>query len=190
MFQVVGNKKGEVVLLLPPDDMTAQELYEPLKKLGDKFCVLLPEFSSGEGLSSRAKAMETALLRDYHLQLAGAYGLGQGGNALLELLALGNVYIRSAVVEGPCGLPKEIADVRGTLYYWKGSKNGKAKRECKALRKKVPGLRTLTMKKLKEGQEFIACRPDLMAKQLEKLFSAPKPEKRKHRFIKNCKKGA
>lgn len=179
MFLTYGNKKGEAVLLLPDEGMKAEELVQPLEKLGDKYCLLVPQFSAGEEIASRAKALETVLLREYHLHLAGAYGIGTGGRLLLELLSLENTYIRGAVVEGPCGLPEKLDNIRGELYYWKNSKSGKAKKECKALKKMVPGLRTLKLKKLKKQERILFVRPDLMAKQLDKAFREPKKKKGK-----------
>ena len=177
MFLMYGKRGAEPVLLLPDNRMRPEELIEPLIALEKNYLLLIPVFSPAEGAESRAKAMETELLREYHLHLAGAYGIGSGGQALLELLRLGNVYIRGAVVEGPCGLPDRLDNVRGKLYYWKSAACREAKKECKELKKIFPELRTLTMKKLKKGQTFLSVRPDLMVKQLDKCFRNPTEKK-------------
>ena len=161
---VYGKADLPAVLLLPPAGMTGDELRSRLSALDKSYRLLVPQ---GDGT---AEELEAALRRAEVVRLWGAYGLREGAGQLLELLSRG-LQVRTAVVEGPFLLPeRSLRDFPGRLICWKGGKNKKAKKSWEALKKDVPGLRSLTLGKLKNKQDYISLRPDLMAKRLCATF--------------------
>ncbi len=161
---VYGKADQPAVLLLPPAGMTGDELRSRLSALGKDYRLLAPD------ADGTAEELEAALRRAGVVRLWGAYGLREGAGRLLELLGQG-VQVRTAVVEGPFALPgRSLRDFPGRLICWKGGKNKPAKKSWEALKKDVPGLRSLTLGKLKKKQDYLSLRPDLMAKRLAATF--------------------
>ena len=75
--------------------------------------------------------------------------------------------MRTSSVEGAFSLPEaSLSGSEGALICWKGGKDKKAMKAWEALKKEVPGLRSLTLGKLKKKQDFLSVRPDLMVKRL------------------------
>ncbi len=163
---VCGRAELPAVLLLPPAETSGEELCRRLTALEGQYRLVWP---AGPGSAEELKA---ALARAGAERLWGAYGLREGATLLLELLAEG-ASVRTAVVEGPFSLPsRSLRDFAGVLVCWKGGKNKKAQKSWEALKKDVPGLRSLTLGKLKKKQDYLSLRPDLMAKRLAATFGA------------------
>ena len=67
---------------------------------------------------------------------------------------------------------KGLREFSGTLFHWKGSKDKGAGKSWEALHKAFPALRSLTLRKLKAGQDVASIRPDIMTKRLLKAFGS------------------
>ena len=81
--------------------------------------------------------------------------------------------VRTCVVEGAVEVPAQgLREFSGTLFHWKGSKDKGAGKSWEALHKAFPVLRSLTLRKLKAGQDVASIRPDIMTKRLLKAFGS------------------
>ena len=81
--------------------------------------------------------------------------------------------VRTCVVEGAVEVPAQgLREFSGTLFHWKGSKDKGAGKSWEALHKAFPALRSLTLRKLKAGQDVASIRPDIMTKRLLKAFGS------------------
>ena len=81
--------------------------------------------------------------------------------------------MRTCVVEGAVDVPAQgLREFSGTLFHWKGSRDKGAGKSWEALHKAFPALRSLTLRKLKAGQNVVSIRPDIMAKRLLKAFGS------------------
>ena len=160
-FMISGKPEAPAVLFLPASGSDAAALAATLKPLEKNYRVVLPSSPMD------TPSLEKALLWFGLEMLWGAWGLREGATELLALLSRGNVRVRTAVLEGAFALPeKSLRDYEGTLICWKGGKDRKAKKSWEALKKEVPGLRSLTLGKLKKDQDFLSVRPDLMVRRL------------------------
>lgn len=168
------GKPGAAAVLLWPDDGLDAAVFAPVVHALEKTCrVLVPKFTPEEPPAARVAAVENALLFRYDGRIWGAYGLRGGGSAILSLLSRGTVRVRTCVVEGPVEVPAQgLREFSGTLFHWKGSRDKGAGKSWEALRKAFPALRSLTLQKLKAGQNVVSIRPDIMAKRLLKAFGS------------------
>ena len=168
------GKPGAAAVLLWPDDGSDAAVFAPVVRALEKSCrVLVPGFAPEEPPAARVAAVENALLSRYDGRIWGAYGLRGGGSAILSLLSRGTVRVRTCVVEGPVDVPAQgLREFSGTLFHWKGSRDKGAGKSWEALHKAYPALRSLTLRKLKAGQNVVSIRPDIMAKRLLKAFGS------------------
>ena len=168
------GKPGAAAVLLWPDDGLDAAVFAPVVRALEKSCrVLVPGFAPEEPPAARVAAVENALLSRYDGRIGGAYGLRGGGSAILSLLSRGTVRVRTCVVEGPVDVPAQgLREFSGTLFHWKGSRDKGAGKSWEALHKAYPALRSLTLRKLKAGQNVVSIRPDIMAKRLLKAFGS------------------
>ena len=168
------GKPGAAAVLLWPDDGSDAAVFAPVVRALEKSCrVLVPGFAPDEPPAARVAAVENALLSRYDGRIWGAYGLRGGGSAILSLLSRGTVRVRTCVVEGPVDVPAQgLREFSGTLFHWKGSRDKGAGKSWEALHKAYPALRSLTLRKLKAGQNVVSIRPDIMAKRLLKAFGS------------------
>lgn len=168
------GKPGAAAVLLWPDDGLDAAVFAPVVRALEKSCrVLVPGFAPEEPPAARVAAVENALLSRYDGRIWGAYGLRGGGSAILSLLSRGTVRVRTCVVEGPVDVPAQgLREFSGTLFHWKGSRDKGAGKSWEALHKAFPALRSLTLRKLKAGQNVVSIRPDIMAKRLLKAFGS------------------
>ena len=168
------GKTGAAAVLLWPDDGMDAAVFAPVVRTLEKSCrVLVPVFAPEEPFSARVAAVESALLAAYDGRIWGAYGLRAGGSAILSLLAEAKVRVRTAIVEGAVEIPaRGLSEYSGTLIHWRGSKDKGAGKSWEALHKAFPALRSLTLRKLKAGQNFVSIRPDIMTKRLLKAFGS------------------
>lgn len=168
------GKPGAAAVLLWPDDGLDAAVFAPVVRALEKSCrVLVPGFAPEEPPAARVAAVENALLSRYDGRIWGAYGLRGGGSAILSLLSRGTVRVRTCVVEGPVDVPAQgLREFSGTLFHWKGSRDKGAGKSWEALHKAYPALRSLTLRKLKAGQNVVSIRPDIMAKRLLKAFGS------------------
>ena len=168
------GKPGAAAVLLWPDDGLDAAVFAPIVRALEKSCrVLVPGFAPEEPPAARVAAVENALLSRYDGRIWGAYGLRGGGSAILSLLSRGTVRVRTCVVEGPVDVPAQgLREFSGTLFHWKGSRDKGAGKSWEALHKAYPALRSLTLRKLKAGQNVVSIRPDIMAKRLLKAFGS------------------
>lgn len=168
------GKPGAAAVLLWPDDGMDAAIFGPVVHTLEKTCrVLVPSFAPEEAGTVRVAAVESALLAGYDGRIWGAYGLRAGGSALLSLLAQDKVRVRTCVVEGAVTVPAQgLREYSGTLIHWKGSKDKGAGKSWEALHKTFPALRSLTLRKLKAGQDVVSIRPDIMTKRLLKAFGS------------------
>ena len=168
-----GKAGAAAVLLWPDDGLDAAVFASVVRSLGKSCRVLVPVFAPEEPPDARVAAVESALLAGYDGRIWGAYGLRGGGSALLSLLAEGKVRVRTCVVEGAVEVPAQgLREFFGTLFHWKGSKDKGAGKSWEALHKAFPALRSLTLRKLKAGQDVVSIRPDIMTKRLLKAFGS------------------
>lgn len=166
-----GKPGAPAVLLVSDRSMSAVALHNALAALEKNYLVLSPAFSEEESIHARVQALEDWIQKDFTGRVWAAYGLREGGLVLLELLCRNKVRIRTAVTEGVQEMPSaSLKAFPGKLYFWYGTKDRKTKRVLKTLRKDLPSLRTVSLKKLRSGQDFPSIRPDLMVKRLEKAF--------------------
>lgn len=168
------GKPGAAAVLLWPDDGLDAAVFAPVVRALEKSCrVLVPGFAPEEPPAARVAAVENALLSRYDGRIWGAYGLRGGGSAILSLLSRGTVRVRTCVVEGPVDVPAQgLREFSGTLFHWKGSRDKGVGKSWEALHKAYPALRSLTLRKLKAGQNVVSIRPDIMAKRLLKAFGS------------------
>ena len=168
------GKPGAAAVLLWPDDGSDAAVFAPVVRALEKSCrVLVPGFAPEEPPAARVAAVENALLSRYDGRIWGAYGLRGGGSAILSLLSRGTLRVRTCVVEGPVDVPAQVLrEFSGTLFHWKGSRDKGAGKSWEALHKAYPALRSLTLRKLKAGQNVVSIRPDIMAKRLLKAFGS------------------
>lgn len=168
------GKPGAAAVLLWPDDGLDAAVFAPVVRALEKSCrVLVPGFAPEEPPAARVAAVENALLSRYDGRIWGAYGLRGGGSAILSLLSRGTVRVRTCVVEGAVDVPAQgLREFSGTLFHWKGSRDKGAGKSWEALHKAFPALRSLTLRKLKAGQNVVSIRPDIMAKRLLKAFGS------------------
>ena len=168
------GKPGAAAVLLWPDDGSDAAVFAPVVRALEKSCcVLVPGFAPDEPPAARVAAVENALLSRYDGRIWGAYGLRGGGSAILSLLSRGTVRVRTCVVEGAVEVPAQgLREFSGTLFHWKGSRDKGAEKSWEALHKAFPALRSLTLRKLKAGQNVVSIRPDIMAKRLLKAFGS------------------
>lgn len=168
------GKPGAAAVLLWPDDGLDAAVFAPVVRALEKSCrVLVPGFAPEEPPAARVTAVENALLSRYDGRIWGAYGLRGGGSAILSLLSRGTVRVRTCVVEGPVDVPAQgLREFSGTLFHWKGSRDKGAGKSWEELHKAYPSLRSLTLRKLKAGQNVVSIRPDIMAKRLLKAFGS------------------
>ena len=168
------GKPGAAAVLLWPDDGLDAAVFAPVVRALEKSCrVLVPGFAPEEPPAARVAAVENALLSRYDGRIWGAYGLRGGGSAILSLLSRGTVRVRTCVVEGAVEVPAQgLREFSGTLFHWKGSRDKGAGKSWEALHKAFPALRSLTLRKLKAGQNVVSIRPDIMAKRLLKAFGS------------------
>ncbi len=168
------GKPGAAAVLLWPDDGSDAAVFAPVVRALEKSCrVLVPGFAPDEPPAARVAAVENALLSRYDGRIWGAYGLRGGGGAVLSLLSRGTVRVRTCVVEGAVEVPAQgLREFSGTLFHWKGSRDKGAEKSWEALHKAFPALRSLTLRKLKAGQNVVSIRPDIMAKRLLKAFGS------------------
>ena len=168
------GKPGAAAVLLWPDDGSDAAVFAPVVRALEKSCrVLVPGFAPDEPPAARVAAVENALLSRYDGRIWGAYGLRGGGGAVLSLLSRGTVRVRTCVVEGAVDVPAQgLREFSGTLFHWKGSRDKGAGKSWEALHKAFPALRSLTLRKLKAGQNVVSIRPDIMAKRLLKAFGS------------------
>lgn len=168
------GKPGAAAVLLWPDDGMDAAIFGPVVHALEKTCrVLVPAFAPEEAGAVRVAAVESALLAGYDGRIWGAYGLRRGGSAILSLLSRGSVRVRTCVVEGAVELPAQgLREYSGTLFHWKGSKDKGAGKSWEALHKAFPALRSLTLRKLRAGQDVVSIRPDIMTKRLLKAFGS------------------
>lgn len=167
------GKSGAAVVLLWEDGDSGAAFAPVVRALEKTYRVLVPAFAPEETPDERVAAVEAAILGAYDGRIWGAYGLRRGGEALLALLSRGGVRIRTAIVEGALAVPAQgLKNYSGTLVHWKGSRDKGAKKTWETLRRNVPALRSLTLRKLKVEQDFVSIRPDLMAKRLAKAFGS------------------
>ena len=168
-----GKAGAAAVLLWPDDGLDAAVFASVVRSLGKSCRVLVPVVAPEEPPDARVAAVESALLAGYDGRIWGAYGLRGGGSALLSLLAEGKVRVRTSVVEGAVEVPAQgLREFSGTLFHWKGSKDKGAGKSWEALHKAFPALRSLTLRKLKAGQDVVSIRPDIMTKRLLKAFGS------------------
>ena len=168
-----GKPGAAAVLLWPDDGLDAAVFASVVRSLGKSCRVLVPVFAPEEPPDARVAAVESALLAGYDGRIWGAYGLRGGGSALLSLLAGGKVRVRACVVGGAVEVPAQgWREFSGTLFHWKGSKDKGAGKSWEALHKAFPALRSLTLRKLKAGQDVVSIRPDIMTKRLLKAFGS------------------
>ena len=161
-----GTADKGAVLLLTGERFTPAQVREALPGLEKRYHVLV---SSGTGASP--EELFDALRCAGVVRLWGAYGLEAGADALLAFLAAGSMEVRTAVTEGCFSLPAaSLAEYPGTLICWKGGRDKPAEKSWKALKAQRPGLRSLTLDKLKKGQTYLSRRPDLMEKRLTATF--------------------
>ena len=164
-LRAMGKPDGPAVLLLPAPGAGAEELCRWLAPLAGAYRLLIPSPDAD------AETMERLLLHQGDSRLWGAWGLREGAALLLSVLERGRVDCRTAVLEGAFPLPAEVRGrYRGTLIFWKGGKDKKAKKTWQELKKSYPALRSLTLGKLKGKQDYLSVRPDLMAKRLLATF--------------------
>lgn len=169
----VTGKAGAAAVLLWPDTAANVSDYAPVVRTLEKSCrVLMPVFAPEETENERTAAVESALLALHDGRIWGAYGLRTGGSAVLALLAHGKLRVRTAVVEGAVNVPQGIEMYSGVLVHWKGSRDKAAEKSWERLHKAFPALRSLTLRKLKAGQDVVSIRPDIMAKRLLKVFGS------------------
>lgn len=167
------GKSGAAVVLLWEDGGMDAAFAPLLRALEKTYRVLVPAFTPEETPGERVAAVEAALLGAYDGRIWGAYGLRSGGDAILSLLSRGGVRVRTAIVEGALSVPAQgLKEYPGTLIHWKGSRDKGAKKTWETLHREVPALRSLTLRKLKAGQDFVSVRPDVMAKRLAKTFGS------------------
>ncbi len=167
------GKIGGSFILLWPEAGTAVETAAPIRALEQNYRMLVPEFTQEETAEQRIADVERELLKSYDGRIRGAYGLRSGGTELLAMLAQGRIRVRTVIVEGSVDVPADgLKAFTGTLFHWKGSRDKAAKKSCEALRRSFPALRTLTMKKLKAGQNFCLIRSDIMLKRIETAFGS------------------
>ena len=168
------GKPGAAAVLLWPDDGLDAAVFAPVVRALEKSCrVLVPGFAPEEPPAARVAAVENALLSRYDGRIWGAYGLRGGGSAILSLLSRETVRVRTCVVEGAVEVPAQgLREFSGTLFHWKGSRDKGAEKSWEALHKAYPALRSLTLRKLKAGQNVVSIRPDIMAKRLLKAFGS------------------
>lgn len=167
------GKNGAAVVLLWADDGTDAAFAPIIRTLEKTYRVLVPVFAPEETTGERVAAVEAAILRTCDGRIWGAYGLRRGGDAILTLLSRGNMRIRTAIVEGALTVPTQgLGDCSAAIIHWKGSRDKGAKKTWEELHREIPALRSLTLRKLKAGQDFVSVRPDLMAKRLAKSFGA------------------
>lgn len=166
-FQTIGKRDNPAVLLLGGAGLDSAALGEALRPLSGDYCLLLPAAAF-----CTADALEETLCRDYAGRIWGAYALREGGAVLSELLSRGTVRLRTAVLDGSLlgPVPQGLAAAPTQLIYWMGSRDSGAKKCCKALRSVLPSLQTVTLKKLRAEQLFVALRPDLVVKRLRRSF--------------------
>ncbi len=169
-----GNSERPAVFLIPGGNLSAQALYAAAKPLERRYFLVL--FCPDAALSpeERAKELEKCIREDFCGRIWAAYGLAEGGEALLELLRLDTVRIRTVVVENCPAGPESaaLADTPATLHCWVNGRDRAAKKYVEKLKKEIPSLHILTLKKLKSGMCFAERRGDLMCKRLEKAFGA------------------
>lgn len=174
-FYTFGKPDNPVLLLIPAQSMEHSALYTPLKALEKHYYLLLPAFSPAESAERRLEGMEECLREHFTGRIWGAYGVDEGGSLLLSLLSRNRVQIRTAIVDGNITLPGQSLEASpSTLVYWYGSRDKTAKKQLKALREGFPRLQTLRLKKLREGERFLAIRPDQMVKRLRRTFGTAK----------------
>lgn len=168
------GKTGAAVVLLWPDAGMDAAAFAPVERaLGKNYRVLVPAFTPEETDAERVAAVEAAILSRYDGRIWGVYGLRRGGGELLSLLSHGAVRVRTAVVEGALNVPAQgLSGGQTVLIHWKGSRDKGAQKTWETLHAAVPPLRSLTLRKLKAGEDFLSVRPDLMAKRLAAAFGS------------------
>lgn len=165
-LEAYGDPGKGAVLLLTGERYAPSELRAAMPGLEKRYRIL-----AAAGTDAPPEKLADALRRAGVVRLWGAYGLERGADALLALLAAGEMEVRTAVTEGPFRLPAvSLAGYGGKLICWKGGRDKKAEKAWKALKAELPGLRSLTLDKLKKGQTYLSRRPDLMERRLCATF--------------------
>ena len=170
-IRTMGKPGAPAVLLLGNADDSFALLSETFTGLEKEYFLLFPVFDTSEDREARARALETALLEGYAGRIWGAYGLREGAALLLDVFVRGRIFCRTAVLEGAFALSGPVyGNAVGRMICWINAKDKAAKASWEALRGRVRGVSSLTMKKLKKDRTFGEIRPDLAVKRLKKEF--------------------
>lgn len=166
-----GNPGAPALLLALPAGADGGSLREVLARLERRYFLLVFYCQAPAGPEEAAEWLESRLLEDFTGRIWGAYGLREGADTLLALLARGRVRIRTLVAEGAVRTPPPGgAACSGQVILWRNARDRAAKRALRSLGRRWPEARTLTLRKLRAGQDFLSVRPDLMARRLEKAL--------------------
>jgi len=171
-LHITGKADAPAILLIPDRDMDASALAAALGALEKDYQLLIPSFAADEPDGEISAALESALGQQFAGRIWGAYGLRRGAGLLLALLARGSVRVRTAVLEGAFALPESPLPRESRYICWKNARDRAAKKSWQALKKQLPGVYSLTMKKMKKGEDLLSLRPDVMAKRLQSAFGA------------------
>ncbi len=170
-FYTQGNPGAPALLLAIPEGVDRLALRNALDHLERRYFLIVPSWDAPAGPEALAAEWESRLLQDFSGRIWGAYGLREGADALLALVARGRVRIRTLVAEGAGSLPAPgMEKPAGRVILWINARDRSAKRARRVLRRRWPDMHTLTLRKLRAGQDFLSVRPDLMARRLEKAL--------------------